>query len=93
MHSTRFAQPITSSVRARLESVEERAHIATNLVVEGVDELPVAIEEAFYRVALEALNNALRHARARRVDVTPVSYTHLDVYKRQGQHRLLRDRR
>ena len=61
---------LAGALRERLESVEERAHIATNLVVEGVDELPVAIEEAFYRVALEALNNALRHARARRVDVT-----------------------
>ena len=61
---------LAGALRDRLESVEERAHIATTLLVEGVAELPVTIEEAFYRVALEALNNALRHARADRVAVT-----------------------
>ena len=61
---------LAGALRDRLESVEERAHIATTLLVEGVAELPVTIEEAFYRVALEALNNALRHARAERVAVT-----------------------
>ncbi|MCQ6473271.1 sensor histidine kinase, partial [Vibrio parahaemolyticus] len=32
--------------------------------------LPLALEETFYRIALEALNNALRHAHARHVGVT-----------------------
>lgn len=61
---------LAGALRDRLESVEGRANIATNLVVEGIGELPVVIEEAFYRVALEGLNNALRHSHARRVDVT-----------------------
>ena len=61
---------LAGALRDRLNSVEERAHIATSLTIEGIGELPVAIEEAFYRVALEALNNSLHHAHARRVGVT-----------------------
>jgi signal transduction histidine kinase len=61
---------LAEALRERLNSVEERANIATRLRVEGVGELPLALEETFYRVALEALNNALRHSRARRVNVT-----------------------
>jgi len=58
----------------RLQSVEQRAQIETELLVEGVTTLPVALEEAFYRVAQEALNNSMRHSRARRVEVTLVAH-------------------
>ena len=61
---------LAGALQERLNSVEERANIATHLRVLGVGALPLALEEAFYRVALEALNNALRHAHARRVSVT-----------------------
>jgi signal transduction histidine kinase len=61
---------LAEALRERLNSVEERANIATRLRVEGVGPLPLALEETFYRVALEALNNALRHAHAQRVSVT-----------------------
>ena len=61
---------LAGALRERLQSVEERANIATRLRVDGVGGLPLTLEEAFYRVALEALNNALRHAHARRVSVT-----------------------
>ena len=30
--------------------------------------------------------NALKYAAARKMDDVPVSYTHLDVYKRQGMY-------
>jgi len=61
---------LAGALRERLHSVEERANIATRLRVEDVGALPLVLEEAFYRVALEALNNALRHAHAQRVSVT-----------------------
>jgi signal transduction histidine kinase len=61
---------LAGALRERLNSVEERANVTTHLRVEGVGSLPLALEEAFYRVALEALNNALRHAHAQRVSVT-----------------------
>ncbi len=60
---------LAAALRDRLQSVEERANIATRFSVAGVGELPPALEEAFYRVALEALNNALHHSRAGHVSV------------------------
>lgn len=61
---------LAGALSDRLKAVEERASIATELRVEGVPELPLALEETLYRVALEALNNALRHSHARRVSIT-----------------------
>jgi signal transduction histidine kinase len=53
--------------------VLDRAHAATvTFASEGVRALPAAQEEALLRVAQEALHNALRHADARRVEVTLV---------------------
>ncbi|GLV80236.1 hypothetical protein Shyhy02_82360 [Streptomyces hygroscopicus subsp. hygroscopicus] len=51
--------------------VLDRAHSAhVTFASHGVRALPAAQEEALLRVAQEALHNALRHADARRVDVT-----------------------
>ena len=61
---------LAAALRDRLQSVEERANVATRLSIEDVGELPPALEEAIYRVALEALNNALRHSRAGHVSVS-----------------------
>lgn len=52
----------------RLEGVERRAGVEASLVMEG-DKLPAPIEEVFYRVASEALNNASRYAAATAVKV------------------------
>lgn len=57
------------SLQARLAAVEGRAGLATDLSVEGDTRLPAAIEAEFDRIAQEALNNALKHARARRIAV------------------------
>jgi signal transduction histidine kinase len=56
-------------LRIRLAAVENRAGLQTELHVDGARILPLAIEEDLYRIALEALNNAVRHARAERVEV------------------------
>lgn len=60
---------LVEALRERLRMVEHRADIAGEVHARKVNGLPVPIEEAFYRIALEALNNALRHARARHVDI------------------------
>lgn len=60
---------LAASLRARLAAVEARAGLATDLSVEGEDRLPPAVEGELERIAGEALNNALKHARARRVAV------------------------
>jgi len=62
-------QGLAASLRIRLAAVENRAGLQTELHVEGARILPLAIEEDLYRIALEALNNAVRHAHAQRVKV------------------------
>lgn len=62
---------LTAALRARLDTVEGRvAGLTVTLDMPAVLDLPPAIEEAFYRVAQEALNNVIKHADARQVAVT-----------------------
>lgn len=60
---------LVAALRSRLESVEERVGMKTQLLVEGEDWLLPEVEEGLYRVAVEALNNALRHSFAKCVTV------------------------
>jgi len=62
-------QGIVAALRTRLEAVEGRASIATSLSVQGDPQLSPDQEDALYGIAQEALNNALRHARASHIDV------------------------
>jgi signal transduction histidine kinase len=63
-------QGLAAALRARLEAVEGRAGLKTELHIEGEGRLPPHVEEGLYRVAVEALNNALRHAQARCISVS-----------------------
>jgi signal transduction histidine kinase len=58
------------ALRGRLEAVEGRAGVETQFVVGDLITLPPDVEAELYRIALEALNNALKHARASRVTVS-----------------------
>ena len=60
---------LTSALRSRLEAVEERAGLGIQFNVTGEAILPVSVEEGLYRIAQEALNNALKHASAHNVSV------------------------
>ena len=60
---------LVTALQARLEAVEGRAGLETEFKVEGEERLPPEIEEGLYRIAQEALNNALRHAQAHRITV------------------------
>ena len=57
------------ALRRRLEMVEQRAGVQTDLQVDGLSELPVPVEEGLYWIAVESLNNALKHAQANSVAV------------------------
>lgn len=58
---------LVAALQARLESVEGRTGLETAFTVEGEAALPMAIQQELYRIAQEALNNALHHAQARSV--------------------------
>jgi signal transduction histidine kinase len=60
---------LAAALQARLDSVEVRANMKTKLIVDGVGGLPSVVEQALYRITQEALNNALKHARAQHIDV------------------------
>jgi signal transduction histidine kinase len=61
---------LVAALEMRLEAVEGRAGLQTALHIEGEGRLPPDVEQGLYRIALEALNNALKHARARTVTVS-----------------------
>ncbi|MGE5617679.1 MAG: sensor histidine kinase [Sphingomonadaceae bacterium] len=60
---------LVAALQARLEAVEVRGGLQADLRVEGAGRLPPALERELYRIAQEALNNVLKHARARHVTV------------------------
>ena len=60
---------LVGMLRQRLDTVEKRAGIEVQLLIEGQPDLPKEIEEGLYRIAQEALNNSLKHAAASAVTV------------------------
>ena len=67
--STLEEEGLVGVLRQRLDTVEKRAGVEAQLTVEGIVDLPKEIEEGLYRIAQEALNNALKHAAAGAVAV------------------------
>ena len=60
---------LVAALQLRLAAVEGRADTQVRLVAEEPLELPKDLESALYRIALEALNNSMRHADAGKVTV------------------------
>jgi signal transduction histidine kinase len=58
------------ALREHATVIERRAGIAVVVDIARDPALPAPVEQAFFRIAQEALSNAARHARARRVQVT-----------------------
>lgn len=61
---------LAAAIQARLEAVEGRAGLKTELVVNLRDRLTPEIEETYYRIIQEALNNILKHSQAKKVTIT-----------------------
>jgi len=60
-------QGLVPALRARLEAVEERAGLRVEMdLTEGL-ELSHQVQDGLYRIAQEALNNALKHASATQI--------------------------
>ncbi|MFL5807191.1 MAG: sensor histidine kinase [Roseiflexaceae bacterium] len=64
------AEGLAGALQERLDAVEARAGLETALIIDGDEALPAAIEDGLYRIAQEALNNVLKHAQARHVNVS-----------------------
>ena len=60
---------LVTVLRTRLEAVEARAGLIMDFNVDREVRVPIEIEEGLYRIAQEALNNALKHASAQSVSV------------------------
>jgi PAS domain S-box-containing protein len=70
-HPELEAAGLVKALEERLAAVEQRANITTTLEVVGEPAgLAAEVEEQLYAMLQEALNNALRHARASSVAVT-----------------------
>ena len=63
------SEGLAAALQARLDSVESRVGLDTTFRVDGDAKLPPDVEEGLYRIAQEALNNALKHAHASSVSV------------------------
>ncbi|TNE52320.1 MAG: PAS domain S-box protein [Deltaproteobacteria bacterium] len=60
---------LTGALRYRLDSVESRSGVEYDLSVDEIIDLDQRVEEELYRIALETLNNMLKHAQATHVTV------------------------
>lgn len=60
---------LVAALERRLNAVERRAGVEADLLVNGSIDLPKSVEEGLFRIAEEALNNALKHAASKSVTV------------------------
>ena len=62
-------QGLARALQKYVETWSQHAHIPARFQVQNERALPLQAEQAFYRVAQEALSNAARHSRASSVEV------------------------
>jgi PAS domain S-box-containing protein len=60
---------LVRALQRRLDTVEGRVGVMAQLLTSGDIKLPGRIEQELYHIALEALNNALKHAKATLVTI------------------------
>lgn len=60
---------LVGALQQRLDAVERRAGVEAHLNMDEEIELPARVEEELFRIAMEALNNALKHANPTTVTV------------------------
>jgi PAS domain S-box-containing protein len=61
---------LLGALHQRLAAVEQRAGVDARLIATDLIDLPPVVEATLYRIAQEALNNALKYAAATKITVT-----------------------
>ena len=59
------SEGLVRALQHRIRTVEEGVGIHVDLQAEGLPELPSNVEDALYHIALEALNNIIKHAESK----------------------------
>ena len=62
-------QGLAQALQSRLRAVEARAGLIVDFDCSAYERLPAETEHELYRLAQEALNNVVKHARARKIGV------------------------
>ena len=60
---------LVAALRSSLETIETRTGLETEIHSDLIQRLPRSVETELYRIAIEALNNLVRYARARKVAI------------------------
>ncbi len=63
------SRSLAAALESLLDEVSERQGVETDLSVQGQGPLPVGIEDALFRIAQEAVSNAVRHGQPTRIAV------------------------
>lgn len=64
---------LAAALEARLETVEQRAGLQTELHLDYHQRLSMEVEQQLFSIAIEALNNSLKHAHAQKISVSLVN--------------------
>jgi signal transduction histidine kinase len=61
---------LSQALRMRLEAVERRSGLQIEVQIDDLDALPSEYEVELYHIFIEAMNNVVKHAEARRIAVS-----------------------
>jgi len=64
------SEGLVSALQHRIETVEERLGVKVKLQAQGIPDLPSNVEDALYHIALEALNNVVKHSEGSEASIT-----------------------
>ena len=60
---------LESLLKERFNNVESRLNLTPNLVISGCEDLDYSLKQTLYTITMEALNNVIKHASAKTVDI------------------------